>query len=56
MSITNAMKFEANDHGYRKMSKKVNACRDRLYESIACCSFNMEKANKDFFADDDEEQ
>jgi hypothetical protein len=56
MSITNAMKFEANDHGYRKMSKKVNACRDRLYESIACCSFNMEEANKDFFADDDEEQ
>ena len=56
MSITNAMKFEANDHGYRKMSKKVNKCRDRLYESIAYCSFNMEKANKDFFADDDEEQ
>ena len=54
MSITNAMKFEANDHGYRKMSKKVNACRDRLYESIACYDFKVEEANFNFFADDDE--
>lgn len=54
MSITNAMKFEANDHGYRKMSMKANKCRDRLYESIACYEFKGEEANFNFFADDDE--
>ena len=54
MSITNAMKFEATDHEYRKMSKKVNACRDRLYESIACNEFKLEEANFNFFVDDDE--
>ena len=54
MSITNAMKFEANDHGCRKMFKKVNTCRDRLYESIASYEFKGEEANFNFFADDDE--
>ena len=53
MSITNAMKFEATDHGCRKMFKKVNACRDRLYESIACNEFKVEEANFNFFVDDE---
>ena len=53
MSITNAMKFEATDHEYRKMSKKVNACRDRLYDRIACKAFKVEEANYNFFIDAD---
>ena len=53
MSITNAMKFEATDHGYRKMSMKANKCRDRLYESIACNEFKVEEANFNFFVDDE---
>lgn len=53
MSITNAMKFEATDHEYRKMSKKVNVCRDRLYDRIACKAFKVEEANYNFFIDAD---
>lgn len=53
ISITNTMKFEATEAGTYIMTKSLNRSRNRLYSTMSEPEFNAEKANTDFFEDND---